>query len=337
MTAREGLETYVQPVVVGLLALVMLIGLIGPAIKSPLPHDIAVGLVGPAPAVEQISNAFATNAPGAFTFTTYSSESDARAAIDSRAVNGALVLSPAGAHLIVAGAAGDGVTGVITGAFTNFYRAQGQTLSVETVHPFASGDPHGLILFFVLLAILVSTLIAQALAGLGRRPRISTRIALVCLYALVAAPVAMGVATWIAGDYGSGFWTATALLALGSVAIGAVIAGAASLFGRVGVALSALIVVLLDLVCSGGPIGSQLLPDAYRWLAPGMPAGQLYSGMRGALYFSNAGIAEPVGVLSLWLLGGLVLMVLGQVVTRRSTARTSVNAIGSVAAHGANG
>lgn len=337
MTVRERLEIYVQPMLAGLLALVTLLGLIGPAIKSLRPHDIAVGLVGPAPAVEQISNAFATNAPGAFTFTTYSSESDARAAIDSRTVNGALVLSPAGPHLIVAGAAGDGVTGVITGAFTNVFRSQGQTLSVETVHPFASGDPHGLILFFVLLAILISTLIVHALASLGRSSRISTRIALVCLYALVAAPVAMGVATWIAGDYGSGFWTATALLALGSVAIGAVVAGAASLFGRVGIALSALIVVLLDLVCSGGPIGSQLLPDAYRWLAPGMPAGQLYSGMRGALYFNNAGIAEPVGVLSLWLLGGLVLMVLGQVLTSGSKARTPAPASGTVASHGAIG
>src|SRR6266480_2104397 len=61
---RERLETLVQPVVAGLVALVTLIGLIGPAIKSPSPHDIAVGLVGPAPATQQIAGAFATNAPG---------------------------------------------------------------------------------------------------------------------------------------------------------------------------------------------------------------------------------------------------------------------------------
>src|SRR5207244_648569 len=168
---------------------------------------------------------------------------------------------------------------------------------VETVHPFASGDPHGLILFFVILAVLVSTLIAQALAGLRRGVSFAERLALVVVYAIVAAPVAMGVATWIAGDYGSGFWTATALVAL----------GAAALLGRPGVALAALVAVLIDLVCSGGPIGSQLLPDAYRWLAPGMPAGQLFSGIRGALYFESAGVSTPVTVLSLWLAAGLVL------------------------------
>src|SRR5436189_274210 len=203
---RQRVETYVAPMVAGLLALVTLIGLIGPAIKSPSPHDIPVGLVGPAPAVEQISSAFATNAPGVFTFTTYGNEADAVAGIDSRSVDAAAV----------------------------------------------------------------------------------------------AAPVAMGLPTWIAGDYGPGFWSGTALVALASAAIGAVVAGMAALLGRPGVALAALVAVLLDLVCSGGPIGSQLLPDAYRWLAPAMPAGQLYSAMRGALYFGGAGVVEPELLLSAW-------------------------------------
>lgn len=318
--ARKRIETYVAPLVVGALALVTLIGLIAPAIKSPSPHDIPVGLAGPPEATQQIAGAFATNAPGAFVFTTYASEDDARAAVDSRAVDGVLVLGPGGPRLVMAGAAGDGVNGVITGALTNVFKAQGQNLAVETVHPFAAGDPHGLILFFVVLAILVSTLIAQALAGLRRGTSFAGRVLVVILYAAIAAPVSMGLATWIAGDYGSGLWTAIALIGLGSTAIGVVVAGAAALLGRVGVALTALIVVLLDLVSSGGPIGSQLLPDAYRWLAPGMPAGQLYSAIRSALYFGNAGLADPVLVLSLWLLGGLLLLAIGTLVSRRSAA-----------------
>jgi hypothetical protein len=329
------METYVAPLVAGLLALVTLIGLIGPAIKSPSPHDIPVGLVGPPPATQQISQAFAANAPGAFQFTNYGSEADARAAIDSRDIDGALVIGQSGPQLILAGAAGDGATGVITGAFTNVFKAQGQTVAIETVHPFAAGDPHGLILFFVVLAILVSTLIAQALVGMRKGMRFTTRLSLVVAFAIISAPVAMGLATWIAGDYGSGFWTATAFVALGSAAIGAVVAGSASLLGRPGIGLAALIVVLLDLVCSGGPIGSQLLPDAYRWLAPGMPAGQLYSAVRGALYFDGAGLAEPFGVLSLWLLGGLILMVLGQLVSRRSPVPEGAM-VGNLAPHGAN-
>ena len=323
---RHRVETYVAPVVAGLLALVTLIGLIGPAIKSPSPHDIPVGLVGPAPAVEQISSAFSTNAPGVFTFTTYGNEADAVAGLDSRSLDGVLVIGQSGPRLIVAGAAGDAVTGVITAAFTSLFQKQGQALPVETIHPFAAGDPHGLILFFVVLAILISTLIAQALVGLRRGVGFVTQAVLVVVYAVVAAPVAMGLATWIAGDYGPGFWSATALAALASAAIGAVVAGMAALLGRPGVALAALIAVLLDLVCSGGPIGSQLLPDAYRWLAPAMPAGQLYSAMRGALYFGGAGVVEPELVLAAWLAGGVVLMALGRLAHREHASPAAVPA-----------
>ena len=328
---RARAETYVAPVVAGLLALVLLIGLIGPAIKSPTPHDIPVGLAGPAPAVAQVSAAFAQNAPGVFDFTTYPSEADARAAIDERSIDGALVIGQAGSTLVVAGAAGDAVTGVITGAFTNVFEKQGRQLSVETVHPFAAGDPHGLILFFVVLAVLVATLIAQALAGLRPGIRFSTQAVVVLVFAVVSAPVAMGMATWIAGDYGSGFWTATVLVALASAGVGAVVAGMAALLGRAGVGLAALVAVLLDLVCSGGPIGSALLPDFYRWLAPGMPAGQLYSGIRGALYFDGAGVGTPVLVLGAWLLGGAVLLAAGAL-ARRGSPRTSL-----VPAHGTHG
>jgi hypothetical protein len=309
--SREFAEAYVQPLVAGLLALVTLIGLIGPAIKSPQPHDIPIGVVA-APGQTQTALSLPS---GPFQVTTYDSESAGRSAIDARDIDAVLVLGPSGPHLIVAGAAGDGVIGVITAVFTGVFQKSGQQLTVETVHPFAAGDPHGLILFFVVLAILVSTLIVHALVGL-RRTGVLASIALVAVYALLAAPVAMGLATWIAGDYGGGFWTATALVALASAAVGAVIAGMARLLGRPGVALAALVAVLLDLVCSGGPIGSALLPDAYRALAPAMPAGQLYSGVRGALYFDNAGVSEPIFVLALWLLAGLVLLAISRFAVR---------------------
>ena len=311
--SRAFAETYVQPLVAGLLALVTLIGLIGPAIKSPQPHDIPVGIVQSGGSQFDF---LSSSAGGPFKVTTYDSELAARDAIDSRDIDGALVLGPGGPKLIVAGAAGDGVTSVITAVFTQALVKQGQALTVEVVHPFAFGDPHGLILYFVVLAIVISTLIVNALVGLGRRAGLLPTVAVVAVYGLVAAPLAMGLATWIAGDYGAGFWTATALLALASAAVGAVVAGMARLLGRAGVALSALVAVLFDLVSSGGPIGSSLLPDAYRWFAPAMPAGQVYSGMRGALYFDDAGVSDPVFVLSLWLLAGLVLLAVSRFAVR---------------------
>src|ERR1700694_4137973 len=78
------LEQLLPPLVGGLLILVALISLIGTAIRSPQPHDIPVGLVGPSAALQQISSSFGTAAPGAFQFTPYVAEQDARGALDAR-------------------------------------------------------------------------------------------------------------------------------------------------------------------------------------------------------------------------------------------------------------
>jgi hypothetical protein len=316
----ERVERLARPIAAGLLVLLALIGLIGSAIRDPKPHDIPVGLVGPAAATDQLAAAFGSNAPGTFRFTTYGSEDAARSAIDARSVDGVLVLGQP-PRLIVAGAAGDSVGAVMTAAFGNVFKAQGASLAVEKVHPFAPGDAHGLILFFVVVAMLISTLVAQALLGTDRRAAgLVTRLGIAVVYALIAAPVAMGAAAWLASGYGSGFWAATALVALASAAVGTVVAGSVRLLGVPGLGLSALVVVLLGLVSSGGPVGSQMLPDFYRWLAPWMPAGELYASLRGALFFDGMGLGQPVLGLAAWLAGGLLLLLLAEFVVRRTTA-----------------
>jgi hypothetical protein len=319
--ARRAPAELIRPLVAGLVVLIALLGIVGTAVRGLKPHDIPVGVVGPSAAIERLSTAFGSAAPGVFAFTAYGSEDSARAALDSRSVDAVLVLTPPAPRLIVAGAAGDGVTGVITGAFTDAFKAQGVTVAVETAHPFASGDPHGLILFFVVLAVVVSSFISQAVAVLGRSSSpLLARLAVLALFSALAALAAMGTAAWLADGYGSGFWTATGLVALAAAAVGAVVAGLGRLLGVAGVGVAGLVVILLNLVTSGGPAGSQLLPDFYRWLAPWMPAGQLYTGLTGALYFDGAALQRPVLVLGAWLLGGLVLMLLGELVGRRSGA-----------------
>src|SRR5713226_6416331 len=308
MNMLRRVEAFLPPLVIGLLIVVVLIGLVGTAIKNPQPHNIPVGLVGPAPAVQQISSSFATASPGAFDFTTFASENDARAAVDARTVDGVLILGSASPHLIIAGAAGDGVTGVIAAAFTNVFKAQGATLTLETVHPFASGDAHGLILFFVVVATLISTLASQAvLFATGRNSRIVARLSLIVVYGALVGMTAMGMAAWIAGGYGDGFWAAAALVALASMAFGAMVGGLARLLGPPGIGLAALL-MLLSLVSSGGPIGSQFLPDFYRALAPWTIAAQVYTALRGALFFGGAALATPTAVLAGWLVVGLALM-----------------------------
>ena len=214
---------------------------------------------------------------------------------------------------------------MITAAFTNAFKAQGTTLAVETVHPFASGDVHGLILFFVVLATLISTLASQALLlASGRKLALGLRLGFTAVFGVLVGLTAMGMASWIAGGYGDGFWAAAGLAGLASMAIGAVVGGLIRLFGAPGIGLAALLMVL-SLVSSGGPVGSQLLPDFYRALAPWTIAGQLYYAVQGVLFFNGAALAAPVEVLSGWLVVGLALIGIGELpAARRRKALATV-------------
>src|SRR5205823_13659076 len=116
------------------------------------PHGGPVGLVGPAQAVQPMTDALAQKAPGVFKFTTYDTEDGARAALDRRDVDGVVIVGPAGSRIVVAGAAGDTSTTVIESVFGAALSAQGQQVPVEVVHSFGSGAAQRLVLVFLFFA-----------------------------------------------------------------------------------------------------------------------------------------------------------------------------------------
>lgn len=320
MVHREhALTAVVAPVVGGLVVLVTLLGLIGTAIRDPHPRDVPVGLVGPSAAIQHLSDGFSSNSPGTFQFTTYSSEHDARAALDSNDVDAVVIIGPDGPDLIVAGAAGDAVSGLITAVFTGAFAAQGSHLTIETTHPLSSGDPHGLILFFLVLATIISTFVAQVVLFLrGGSAGLATRLVSTSLWAVIGAATGVGVAAWLVGGYDSSSAEAMfGLLTLTSLAVGASIAGMTRLLGAPGIGIAGLVVVLLDLISSGGPAGPYFLPDAYRALTPWMPAGQLVDALRSVLYFDGSAATRPVLVIAGWLVGGLVLLLIAEAMVHR--------------------
>src|SRR6266511_4097625 len=316
VSAREQMEGYVRPIVGGLALLVLLLGLIVPALRDPKPHDIPVALVGPAAATAQLEQRFASAAPGAFRFMTYASEEDARRALDARDAAGALILRPNAAPvLIVSGAAGGGVSGAINGAIGTALRAQGGNVSVETVHPFASADPQGLILFFLILGLTASAIAAGAIAA--TRSIGSAAVVTVASFAVLAGLVGPWTVEALGtGGYGDRIWLIAALAALGAGAVGLATLGTGRLLGPAGLGLAGLGLGPINLIASGGPIGSSFLPDLYRAIAPWMPATQMSSAFRGAMFFDGAGVGEPIATLAVWAIAGIVVAVSAELVTR---------------------
>ena len=300
-------EPWLRPIVGGLAVLVTLLVVVGLAIREPRPHDIPVGVSGPAAAVDPLVAGFGQNAPGAFAFTTYASEAEALTAIDNRDVVGALVVGPAGPRLVIAAGAGEAVTGAVSGAFSAAFAGQGTELAVEVVHPLPAGDAHGILLFFLILATAVASVVAGAAAAMGRPGRRwGSDIVLLATFAVSAGIVGVAMAAWLASGYGDGVWAAMGIAALLALAVSLVAAAAARWLGAGGVALAAAVVVLLGLVSSGGPLGSAFLPDAYRAIAPWLPVAPAVDAMRSALAFDSVGLLAPTAVLLGWATIGLV-------------------------------
>src|SRR5712692_6191704 len=324
---RQAAEAVLPPMLAGLAVLVTLMALIASALHDPKPHDIPVGLAGPGPAVDQLRERLGSAAPGAFAFAVYDSEEAARRALDARQLDGALFLGP-NPRLVVAGAAGDAVVGVITGVFSGVFGAQGTRLAVEVVHPFADGDPHGLVLFFLVVAVSLSAIVSQVVV-LVRAPGLLGRVAVLVVYPVLAGLAAWATTLAITGAYGDQFWEVTGLASLATLAVGAPLAAAARLLGPAGLGLGALVLGPVSLVSSGGPVGSHLLPDFYRALSPWMPATEAYSALRGSLFFVGAGTAEPVALLATWSLAGIALLILFDLVLSRRRGATDRPAAGS--------
>jgi hypothetical protein len=304
---RRLLEQTARPIVAGLVLLVTLMAILGLGIRDPRPHDIPVGVSAPAPVVQQLTAGFQQAAPGAFAITAYASEAEARVAVDDRTVVASLVVGQAGPRLVVAGAAGDALSGGVTTAFTNAFKAQGQEVAVETVHPFQAGDPHGIVLFFLVLATIVAAAICGALTAMTAAGRSwATTVAVLGTYAVLAGVFGGLTAALLADGYGDGLVAVMALAALLSLAVASVIAASGQLLGPVGVALAALVVVPIGLISSGGPLGTEFLPDAYRAIAPWLPVAPAYGALRGALYFDGAGVSGQVALLSVWAAVGIV-------------------------------
>ena len=100
---------------------------------EPTPHDLPVGIVGPAAVTTQVEHALDRAAPGAFRFSGYPSAARATTAIAQRDVDGALVASGPNLRLLVAQAGGNASMNALTGAFTALAQRSGVTSSCRTL------------------------------------------------------------------------------------------------------------------------------------------------------------------------------------------------------------
>jgi len=310
----------VVSVVLPLLGMLVVLAFAWPAAQIG-PRDLPVGVVGASPATQQVTAGLTRSEPGGFSVRRYANEASARTAIERRDIYGAFVVSPGRVTVLEASAASPTVAQLVSTVGQQLAdhiaanaqpRSAIQVTSVD-VAPTSASDPHGLVLGIAPLPLSIfGVLMAVAIMMVAR-----FRLAWRQLVALLIVSVAGGLGDYliVQGFLGAlpGAPAATwASLALTILAVSAPAAGLISLMGPAGLAVGAVLMVVVGNAFSAATSAPQLLPAAVGRIGQWLPAGAGGELLRSTAYFHGNDAAGHLSVLIIWSVLGLVAVFAGQ-------------------------
>jgi hypothetical protein len=288
------------------------------------PRDLPVGVAGPAAAADVTERQLAAQ-QGAFDVDRQSDEPAARAAIEDRDVYGAFVATPEGPKVLTASGASATVAQLLEQAAEHAAAQSGRSVKVENVVPGAKDDPRGtglassvlpLVLAGILIGVAVSLLVPSLVA---RSLRV---LAAAVLAGLAAVAIAQG---WL-GILEGGWVVNAGALSLTVLAIAAAIVGFGALFGPPGIALAALVMVLIGNPWSGVSSAPELLPVPVGDIGQLLPPGAGGNLVRSTAFFDGAGAGSHLAVLVAWVGVGLLAMFAAAARRRRTMSPAEVTA-----------
>jgi hypothetical protein len=347
---RRGPGTLVATVVlVPALVALALVAFAWPSARLA-PRDLPIGVAGPPQAATTIQRQLAQRG-GAFDVHVYADEAAARAAIGDREVYGAIVAAPSGVTLLTASAASPVVAQLLSQVATEASPASGptgdpasgpaggsagstpggpaasapggRTPRVVDVVPADPEDPRGAALSASVLPLVLAGMLTAVLIGAARR-RGSGRAAALVVAAALAGLVAVGIAQGWLGVIGGDWWVNAGVLGLTVLAIAAGAAGLLALVGEAGLALAALVMVLLGNPLSGVPSAPELLPQPFGTIGQLLPPGAGGNLLRSTAFFDGNAAGGPLTVLAVWAVLGLAAVWAGGLRRRRPAATSAV-------------
>lgn len=295
--------------VVASLVAVLLLGLF----HAPKPRDVPVAIVGQGPAVDALANGLSQS--GAFSVRRVADGATARELIGDREVYGAYAPRARVGRVLVAGAAGLPMAGVLQQAFTAVDQQRNVQTVVTDVVPLPPDDVTGgsgyLIALVVALAGVIGAWLLELLSPSVRRGPVAAlrRVgALVVISALAGLALAL-----LAGGFGLYeddtlvIAAVLALAMLGCMTITSVLTS--QLGGPLGLIGGIVIFVLVGLlVTSGGTSAPEFLPDFWRAIGSALSPRAVIDVIRNTVYFDGAATATPYTVLGVHAALGITLM-----------------------------
>ena len=313
-----------------------------PAARSK-PHDVPIGAAGPQAASGQVADILEQQAPGAFAITYYPGEAALRDAIRNRDVYGGISFgagadvagqaAPERRSLLIATGGSPMVAQMLTQIGNGIAQQAGVPLHTEDLAPPTTDDPRGAGVAASALPITLAGLLpAVALVMLspasgagpslrGEYPHkreVWTRFTAAVVFAAVGGTTIAALLRYVLGSIDQNVWGVAAGLTLGLLAAGLSMLGLGSLFGRAGLAIGALLALLLGNPLSGLNSAPQMLPSGWGTLGQWLPQGATATLLRSTAFFDGAGATTAIAVLTCWAVAGTTLIVFAAVRQGRS-------------------
>ncbi|MCZ7376872.1 hypothetical protein [Micromonospora sp. WMMC250] len=247
----------------------------------------------------------------------------------SRAVYAVLSTGPDnGLLLTVASASGPSATSAIKEVLSTAAARSGTPLQVVDRVPVTSDDPRGVVPFYLNVGYVLGGYLASTVLGIsaGTTPR-SARRAGLRTAALAVYSVLLGIAGAVVVGPVLDIWQhdVPTIAAIGALAVFAAAMFASAIQGWLGVAGTALVILLLVVLGnpgSGGIYAPEFLPGVlrgmHRWNIPGL-ANDL---TKAAVYFDWRSAGWPAIALALWAVAGIAGLFSASLVRGRRTAAT---------------
>lgn len=293
--------------------------------KTLSTHDLPVSIAGPQPAVAAVQAALDEHAPGTFELIAAADRDQAVMQVRARETYGGIVLDATGQppEVLTAPAGSAVATQMLTAVAAQLQAQFAQQVvaaggdastaqvTVTAVVPLSASDPTGTGLAAASFPLMFGGLLGGVLISLLVVGRVRRVVALVGFSAASGLVIALVMQTWFAFLQGS-FWMNILGITASILATSAFVVGFAALLGRAGLAIAAVVTMLFAnpisaaatpwqfIAAPWGTIGQYFVPGASNWL------------IRSLSYFPDASNAKQWSVLGVWIVGGLVLTLIGR-------------------------
>jgi hypothetical protein len=297
-----------------ILSLIFISSFIG-ALHNPHPRSAPVGIIGPPAAASSLGHALDHVVPAGYTVTSYPTMAAARDAINTRAIDAALVPGPHAQHLLVAQAVSSALTNATIKVFTTGAARAHVPLTVTDIRPLHSSDPDGLSQTFFVTALLAPSFTFGNQLTSRIAPKIGPHrhLAVIAIYAAILAAVAVAVADAAIGALTGAPWGLFGIGALLAFAVAVMGAAAARWAGGIGVAVIGLLFIPVGIASSGVTLGPNMITPWYADVGKALPPGSALPAVLNTTYFSSNAILTPLLVLSAWALAGILAIVMAAI------------------------